>query len=154
VDLLIAKNAEVNTTSKGRTPITPLQFACGRGHVQAVAKLLEADANVNVTYDTQGESFNPLLLTLHAKEIDALAVREAICELLVEHGVSTAESRSDGCSPLICAIDCGMSDFVRLLLEKDQSRLDKVAVRFIFFIFFRNDLLGQWYLFLFSHFLE
>merc|ERR1712137_186278 len=110
-----------------RTPIMPLALACAKGHVQIVAALLKGGAEANVFYDTQGEKFNTLMLTLHSEEITAKPVREAICELLVNAGVNTHQPRSDGCTPMMCGIEQDMTDFVRLILEKNITRLDVMA---------------------------
>ena len=128
VDVLLKHQAEVNVASKGRSPITPLQMACARGNVQIVSSLIQADAKVDALYETQGEKFNSLMLTLHSAEITAAPVREAICELLVGKGVNSTTPRSDGCTPMMCGIDQNMTDFVKLILEKNLLRLDTLAV--------------------------
>ena len=128
--MLIKHDADLNLQSRTRTPIMPLALACAKGHVQIVAALLKGGAEANVFYDTQGEKFNTLMLTLHSEEITAKPVREAICELLVNAGVNTHQPRSDGCTPMMCGIEQDMTDFVRLILEKNITRLDVMAVRF------------------------
>lgn len=128
VDIFLKHNIEINVISKGRSPITPLQLACAKGHVQIVASLLQAGASVDSIYETQGEKFNPLMLTLHSSEIEAPPIREAICELLVSKDVKTNVSRTDGCTALMCSIDKGMTDFVKLFLENSSAGINQLAV--------------------------
>lgn len=131
VDALLKNKADVNVSSKGRSPITPLQLACARGNVQIVSSLLQHDANPDAFYETQGEKFNSLMLTLHSADIPANPLREAICELLVGKNVNSLTPRTDGCTPMMCGIDQNMTDFVKLILEKNLSRLDTLAVSFL-----------------------
>lgn len=90
-------------------------------------------ASVTTFYETQGEKFNPLMLTLHSDEIVAPAIREAICELLLGKKVKTNVTRTDGCTALMCSIDKGMTDFVKLLLEDVCTGVDVLAVCIYFY---------------------
>ena len=120
----------MNFTTKGRKPTTPLLFAAARGYSQTVAKLLDKGADINATFPVDEETqFNALMVAMHSEEITDLPIRQAVCEILIAHGINTLIPRSDGCSPMMCAIDKRMVDVAKLLIEKGITNIDKVAVR-------------------------
>lgn len=127
VDMLLNGGAEVQVWTKGRKPVTPFLICCAKGYVQILVKLLEQGADLKDSYRVENENFNPLVLALHSEEIDNLPVRQAVCELLVTYDVNTFVQRSDGVTPLMIAMDRHMTDFAKMLVEKELARVDKIA---------------------------
>lgn len=127
VDMLLAAGAKVEVWTKGKYPINPLLITSAKGYVQILAKLLEKEVDLNAVFRLDNDSYNALMVALHSEEIDNLPVRQAICELLVTHDVKTFVARADGITPLMLALDQEMTDFAKMLVEKDLARVDKVA---------------------------
>ena len=72
---------------------TPLHCATWKGHVETVAFLLTAGANVNAENDNEHWGTTPLHAAAHANQV-------AIAKLLLEHGADVNAKDMNGQTPM------------------------------------------------------
>ena len=105
---LVKHGVDVNT----RNPRgwTALDLACARAQRSMARELLALGANVNVAAGRSGTVITPLLRVLNAKD-------EEIAQQILEHKADPNLGRSHGLTPLMTAIEKGLSlDLIQRLL--------------------------------------
>ncbi|KAF2825558.1 ankyrin [Ophiobolus disseminans] len=90
---------------------SPLHWASSNGHVQIVAALLEAGANINLT---DKSSWTPLFWAV-------VRGQKAVAQLLMDHGSSPFAQDQSGFTPVHWAVLGGDGDLTTLLLEEAQD---------------------------------
>ncbi|KAF1330414.1 Serine/threonine-protein phosphatase 6 regulatory ankyrin repeat subunit, partial [Globisporangium splendens] len=103
---LLKSKVDVNLVNANGT--TPLYIAAQEGHVEIVAKMLRAEASVNVSMTASGAT----LLYLAARD-----GHTEVASALLKNNVSVNIARSGGVTPLHLAANNGFVEVATLLLE-------------------------------------
>lgn len=111
INALLDAGANINAEKKNKTI---LMLAVQKGYIELVDELLARDAWVNHE-DT--DSRTPLHFA-----IDNKTENLDVVNLLIDHGANlNRQTSSEGCTPLILAVNCGHVNIVRQLIEKGAT---------------------------------
>ena len=112
---LLRGNASVDLADQDGA--TALVLACESGFVEAVRMLIEAGANVDVTYTLQGSVWT--LLSVASKRVD-------IVKELIKGGADVNAEAADGQTPLVFASRYGRADVIKVLI-KAGAEVDRTS---------------------------
>jgi ankyrin repeat protein len=125
IELLLKADADPNQKSMG---LTPLMYAASKNNKNTVLRLLEYGAHVDVKSD---EGNTALSYAVGDPEILRILLQQPGAVRVINCGSRGEEIKFFGCTesriPLMAAINARKEESVRLLLEKKETRVDRLA---------------------------
>ncbi|KAF3029392.1 hypothetical protein E8E15_009450 [Penicillium rubens] len=114
MDLLLRSN-KYSINEQGKFGRTPLVAACERGNLEAVVKLLDSGADLEIAGDNEHTPLQAAACNGHAE----------VVKLLLEKGLNTHNGSDGSKTPLYCACSNGHHQVVQMLLQREPDMIDR-----------------------------
>ncbi|OQD95097.1 hypothetical protein PENSOL_c022G07167 [Penicillium solitum] len=113
MDLLL-QSEKCSIDEQGNFGRTPLSAACERGHLDAVKKLLDNDADLEIASDNEHTPLHTAVCNGHAE----------VVKLLLEKGAKIHNGSDGSKTPLYCACLNGHHQVAQMLLQWEPELMD------------------------------